>query len=261
MKKAICLLMLVIFLPLAFASCSLATNSIHIAPLYLTELNGEQYFLSDNWYKNYKIDFECKTISLVENDELSKLNEEKNAENAFVFQQFHGSYNDIENDALKAHLEACELTNGHSLVNAFGYWQEEILVGFVQVYEKYAKTCSGYDTKNIDHSLLFSYDANSDTFSVIKEVEDVVMVAFDLDTVIYWKDKAYYAYDLQTEEETYLVEDKAYDGGTSSWSTPVIYFNEEMCLLHLVKGELKGDKEYTYIFDFETNEFFELAAQ
>lgn len=261
MKKTICLLLAVVFLSLSLASCSSTVNDIDIEPLYLTELDGELYFISDYKLNNYKIDFDNKTISLVENEELTKLNEEKNAENAFVFEQLHGSYNSIENDALKAHLEACELTNGHSLVNAFGYWQEEILVGFVQVYEKYAKTCSGYDTKNIDHSLLFSYDANSDTFSVIKEVEDVVMVAFGKDTIIYWKNRSYYAYDLQTEEETYLVEDKAYDGGTSSWSTPVIYFNEQMCLLHLVKGELKGDKEYTYIFDFETKAFFELAAQ
>ena len=92
----------------------------------------------------------------------------------------------------------------------------------------------------------------------VEKFDGVVIVAFSDSTVIYWKDKAYYSYDLTTNEEKYLVEDKAYDSGLNQTSTPAVFSNEKICILHLIKGKARENIEYMYVFNFETGEFFEL---
>ena len=57
-------------------------------------------------------------------------------------------------------------------------------------------------------------------------------------------------------EEKYLVEDKAYDGGLNQTSTPAVFSNEEICVLHLVKGKAKENIEYMYVFNFFIWMFF-----
>ena len=117
-----------------------------------------------------------------------------------------------------------------------------------------------YAIEKISHSIAFSYNADTDEFSVIEKIEGVVIVAFADSTVIYWKDKAYYSYDLTTNVEKYLVEDKAYDSGLNQTSTPAVFSNEKICVLHLIKGKTSENIEYMYVFNFETGEFFELEC-
>ena len=74
MKKTICLLLALVFLAFSLSSCSKPVNFIGVEPLCLAELDGEMYFLSYYISKNYKIDFDNKTMSLVENEEIAKLN-------------------------------------------------------------------------------------------------------------------------------------------------------------------------------------------
>ena len=71
MKKTICLLLALVFLAFSLSSCSKPVNFIGVEPLCLAELDGEMYFLSYYISKNYKIDFDNKTMSLVENEELA----------------------------------------------------------------------------------------------------------------------------------------------------------------------------------------------
>ena len=260
MKKLLSLLLILFLLAMNLSSCSLITNFIYVEPLCLAEIDGEMYFLSICTDENYKLDFENKTISMIQYDTLPAFEEEMETKNAFKFEQFHGAYNEIENEKLAMHLESCELTDTDSLIYALGYWQDEILTGFAQVYDGYAPTCSGYDISNIDHSLLFTYNLTTDTFTATKEIEDVAIVAFSGESVIYWKNRAYYAYDLQTGAERFLTEDKAFDSDITNYSTPYVYFNGEMCIFHLIKDKAR-DKVFFYAFNFETNEFFELKRQ
>lgn len=259
MKKTVCLFLALFILIISLTSCSLMINFIDVEPLCLVDVDGETYFLSVYIDEKYKLDLANKTISSAQNEDLPTFEDAK-ANNAFEFEQFHGEYNSIENEALENHLKALEITEDDSPVYAFGYWQGEMLVGFAQVYDGYARSCSGYDLANLDHSLLFTYDSITDTFIVKKEIAGVAIVAFSGDTVIYWKERAYYSYDWQTGQEVYLIEDKAFDSGPTNYASPYVYYNEEMCVFHLIKDEGKG-KVFYYVFDFATNEFFELRWQ
>ena len=256
MKKTVSLLLLTAVLLLTLTSCSLNTNAITVLPLHMEEQDGETYFFSQGW--KYCLDLENLTYEKVERSTDLSSQELLESKNAFVFQSFHGSYNESEYEALNLHLENCEMEAEDSIVYAFGYWNEAVLTGFVQVYSRSGRSCAGYDIDNVDHSLLFTYDANADTFTVLETLAGVVVVAFSQNTVIYWKGINYYAYDLDTKEEVFLGEDRAYDQGMNNYSSPVIQFDAERCVFHLVK---EYNKECIYIYNFETKAFLELTFQ
>ena len=260
MKKLLGLFLTIFLLVFTLSSCSATVNFIEVEPLCLSEIDGKNYFLSIYTDENYQLDFESRIISSIQNDALPAFEEEVKTKNAFKYENFHGEYESVENEALEKHLKTFVLTEDESdlLVYVFGYWQEEILVGFVQVYNGYSRSCSGYDLANLDHSVLFAYDSTTDTFTVTEKIEDAAVVAFADETVIYWKNRAYYAYNLKTDTETYLVEDKAFDSGITNYATPYVYFNDDMCILHLIKNKQKEDKVFYYVFNFKTNEFSEL---
>ena len=256
MRKIVSLLLLTAVLLLTLNSCSVITNAITVLPLRLEEQDGEACFFSGGW--KYRLDLENLTYEKVERSTDLSDQELLESKNAFVFKSFHGSYNESEYEALNLHLENCEMEAEDSIVYAFGYWNEAVLTGFVQVYSHSGRSCSGYDIDNVDHSLLFTYDATTDAFTVLETLEGVVVVALSQNTVIYWKGINYYAYDLDTKEEVFLGEDRAYDKGMKNHSSPVIYYNGELCVLHLVK---EYNKECIYIYNFETKAFLELTFQ
>ena len=257
MKKLICLLLIAI-MALMLVSCDVKCNYIETGYLQSAEVDGMLYFQSQ-YDEDYQLDLKNKTFSRVESDDSVLPSYE--GDDLLAYKMFAGEYEatiPAGYEAVARPIEACELDNGSSVVDAYGFVQEGILTGFVRVYKDMRTIYGNYAIEEIDHSILFSYDANSDAFSIIKRLENVVVVAFSNDMVIYWKNKAYYAYDLKTDAETYLVEDKAYDGGMNQQSSPCVFANETMCVFHLVKGGLSENKEYMYVFDFESGEFFEL---
>ena len=256
MKKIVSLLLLTAVLLLTLCSCTAITNSISVFPLCLEEQDGETYFFSRGW--KYRLDLENLTYAQVERSMDVSNQELLESKNAFVFESFHGTYNESEYETLNQNLQNCEMEAEDSIVYAFGYWNEEVLTGFAQVYSRSARSCAGYDIDNVDHSLLFTYDATTDTFTILETLEGVVVVAFSQNTTIYWKDINYYAYDLDTKEEVFLGEDRAYDRGITNYSSPTIHFNSELCVLHLVKDH---NKECIYIYNFETKAFLELTFQ
>ena len=239
-------------------SCEVKCNFITTGYLQSAEVDGLLYFQSQ-YAEDYQIDLQNKTFSRVGSDGVVVPSSE--SDNLLAYKMFAGEYGSTiptGYEAIAKQIEACELDNGSSVVDAYGSVQEGILTGFVRVYKDMRTIYGNYAIEEIDHSILFSYNADTDAFSIIKRLENVVVVAFSSDMAIYWKNKAYYAYDLKTDAETYLVEDKAYDGGMSQQSSPCVFSNETMCIFHLVKGGLSKDKEYMYVFDFESGEFFEL---
>ena len=65
MKKIICILLLFVLVT-SLASCGVVTNHMTTGYLCIAELDGSSYMLS-RFSKIYKIDFDNKTFSLVQN--------------------------------------------------------------------------------------------------------------------------------------------------------------------------------------------------
>ena len=257
MKKIIVILLLLLLVT-SLASCGVVANHMTTGYLCATKLDGSIYMLS-RFSKVYKIDFENRTFSLAQDPNFDENIFDNKNELKYEF--FAGEYNaKIPNgyDNIIDHLEKCKLENDTSVIDACGYVNDGILTGFVQVYHDTSGKYDTYAIEKISHSRAFSYNADTNEFSIVKNFDGVVIVAYSNNTVIYWKNKAYYSYDLTTSEEKYLVKDKAYDSGLNQTSTPAVFSNEEICVFHLVKGKTKENIEYMYIFNFETGEFFEL---
>lgn len=257
MKKLVCIFFVFVLIA-SLASCGVVSNNITTGYLRITELNGSMYMLS-HFSKIYNIDFENRTFSLAENtgfDESSFDNK-----NELKYEFFAGEYEAKIPDGydnIINHLEKHKPENDDSVIDACGYVNEGILTGFIQVYNDTSGIYGNYAIEKISHSIVFSYNVDADEFYAVEKFDGVVIVAFSDSTVIYWKDKAYYSYDLTTNEEKYLVEDKAYDSGLNQTSTPAVFSNEKICILHLIKGKARENIEYMYVFNFETGEFFEL---
>lgn len=159
-------------------------------------------------------------------------------------------------EGIKPHIEGCAPGTDNSAVSACGYVKGQLLQGFVQVYDglKEHGTC---EVEQIVHSLLFSYDPDTDAFTVIEQLDGAIVVGFGGEYAVYWRDKAYYSYHLPTGDETYLVEDKAYDSGLRDLSSTAAFSNESLCVLLLIKEKTRGSEEYFYVFDLSAGQFYE----
>ena len=259
MKKAISCFMTCFLLVFCFSSCGATSNHMTTGYLQTAEKDNSLYIKS-RFSNIYKIDLQNRSFSLVENSKEADF--EWKIGNEFKYEFFAGEYKTTVPagyESIIKHIEDCKLDSEKSVVDACGYLDNKILKGFVQVYKDTDGVYGHYAIEKISHSLVFWYDSESDEFSVARKFDNVVIVAVQNDTVIYWKDKAYYSYDMKIQAETYLVEDKAYDSGLNQLSTPAVFANEEMCVLHLVKGKATENIEYMYVFDFLSEEFFELT--
>ena len=262
MRRLFCLLITSVICIFSLSSCQIASNYISTEYFHTIESSGFSYFksnYSDNTRSDiYKLDFQNKTFSYVPNGFFdSSL---FTVENCLKYAMFAGEYIDSViprgYEAVGRHIEACALDNEDSVVDACGYVNGKDLLGFVRVYKDTSGPYGNYAIEEISHSLIFSYNAEKDAFTVLWRLDGVVIVAQHLDTVIYWRDEAYYSYDLKSQKETYLIEDPAYDDGLMQHSYSYVFFNEKMCIFHLIKG---GDTEYMNVYNFENNDFFELS--
>ena len=260
MKKRISALLLCTICILLLSSCSkmIVCNNIDTSFLNSTEKEGKTYVQSQFDYV-YSIDFESKKYALVDDSESRFSWFEEDPPNAFKIWFHQGGayqYTIPEGyEGVTSHVEGCELENDSSVVDACGYVKDGLLVGFVQVYADMRTVYANYAIEEIDHSLIFTYNVENDEFTVVHRLDGVVVVAVYEDTIIYWKDKAYYKYDLQSQSEIYLVEDKAYDAGFSQLSSSGVYFNSDFCIIHMTKDNVN----YMYVYNWSNGDFFELT--
>ena len=266
MKKQISALLLCTICILLLSSCSkmIVCNNINTEFLNATEKEEKTYIQSQLDYV-YSIDFENKKYALVDDSESRFSWFEGNAPKAFKI-WFHqgGEYQYTIPEGFEGvipYVEGCELDNDRSVIDACGYVKDGILFGFVQVYKDMRTVYANYAIEEIDHSLIFTYNDESDEFTVTHKLDDVVIVAVCEDTVIYWKDKAYYKYDLKVQTETYLVEDKAYDAGLTQQSSAEVYFDFEFCILHMTHRHASEDIDYMYVYNWSNGDFFELVQE
>lgn len=249
-------------LPLASCSKTIACNSIDTSFLNIAEKDGKTYIQSQFNYI-YSIDFENEKYVLVDASDTRFSWFEENSPNAFKIwfnQSGEYQYNIPEGyEGVISYIERCKLETDSSVVDACGYVKDGLLIGFVQVYADMRTVYGNYAVEEIDHSLIFTYNVENGEFTVTHRLDKAVAVAVYEDTILYWKDKAYYKYDLKTQIETHLIEDKAYNAGFNQLSSSGVHFNSEFCFIHMVKGEINENVEYMYVYTWSNGDFIELT--
>lgn len=168
-------------------------------------------------------------------------------------------------EGVTAYIEAQEIDgNEYSVVDTNGIVSDNILTGWVNVYKDTAGYLSGggqYAAEEIDHAITFTYDAQSDEFNVTNTVDGAMIVSFYGDTVLYWKKKSYYSYNLVARTETFLTKDKAYDSGLLHQSRAYIVTDGRYALFELVKAGWSKETTYVYLYDYEDNSFSQLTEE
>lgn len=99
------------------------------------------------------------------------------------------------------------------------------------------------------------------TFKEIASLEGCLTVGLCGDSLLYWKGRKYYSYDLSTQSQTFLVDDLAYDTGLQHQSRTIIYTTASApyyTLLHMVKARGATETEYCYLYDYSTRKITKL---
>lgn len=164
-------------------------------------------------------------------------------------------------ESIEPHITACELARSSSVVETCGYVSDGKLFGFVNVYYDTVGYLSGggnYGIEEISHGIIFEYTPETDEFTQIKRFDGCNIVAYNDNTVLYWKSRKYYSYDLTADRENFLIEDKAYDAGIQHQSYTVIYTNSKYTALLMTKAEFTKNVSYFYLFDYSAGELNEL---
>ena len=93
---------------------------------------------------------------------------------AFYYKYFAGEYGATVPegfDGVTRYVEDCELDSESSIVDACGYASDDgTLTGVVRVYGDTWGIYGNYSIEKISHSLIFSYNAKNDTFSILKRM-------------------------------------------------------------------------------------------
>ena len=260
-RKIVSVLITIVML-MIFSSCNEITyNNISVDCLNSVEQNGK-HFIQSKFSYVYSLDMEKRVFSRVPNEEIVKLNLEWESEPFFEAEFFAGEYQNNIPDGFEGvvrHIESFDDNDEESIYYAYGYLNDDVLVGFVQVYSEAAGLYGNYAIEYIEYSLIFEYQARTDAFVIKDKMEGAVIVAVRDNIAIYWKNEAYYSYDRANGTVTYLVDDKAYDSGLQQHSWGQVLSNDEHCIIHLNKVNGNDDNEYMYVYDFATHIFYELT--
>ena len=254
MKRLIALLLCVLML--GMCSCAnIVRNRIGTEYLH-SAVCGEALYIKSHFSYDYRIDLEGHTFTRLSSDfegeDLTWSTDE-----VFEYEFFAGEYFLTAPQGYESVAESIEERFGGEdlLLYAYGQLYGGVLVGFVQIYENDG---NGYAVETLSHSVLFRYGYETDEFIVRERFDGAAVVAVHGDTVVYWKDKAYYRYDLATQAEEYLLEDAAYDAGLSQLSIGTVLSNSEYCVIHLRRAEGNQNTDFMYLLNFSTKEFFTL---
>lgn len=259
MKKFTAIFMC-IFMVLLFAACGdIVSNRIDGEPLSVAEASGKTYIKSKYSYV-YCLDFDNKTFVRTVEGFGEAL--DWSTENYLEYEFFAGEYTSTVPEGyngIVSHILDCKLDDESSVVYAYGCVKNNALLGFVQVYKEASGVHGNYAVEKISHSVLFEYDLETAEFEIVDKINDVVAVAVHNNTAIYWKNKAYYQYDISKKTETLLTEDKAYDSGLQQQSWTAVLSNQEYCVIHFSKAKGERDVEYMFVYDFASCDFCELT--
>ena len=262
MKKRItaCLLLCIIF-AFAFSGCNYERNNVNEIPVhsvYFVESNGISYLVTSQYGKWLDIDFENKTFSFASEDIVNTAIE--GDKNSFFFTSDWDSHIDIDGyEALDNHIMSCAIDD-YSIIDAHGKIRDNVMVGFIRVYKRGVGLYVGNTSvADVVYSYIYSYSPERGDFIIEHTLNDVAIIAFEGESVIYWRDRAFYLYNLNTKEEKYLVEHKSYDGGGTNYSTTEAIYDSERCYVLMKKGYSNRDDIYLFVYEWNSGELCEYA--
>ena len=251
-----------IFIIFIFRSCDKMTEFNDIESMYLRifDDNGKTYISGADYPWFYEINPTEKAYTL-EGDHNETLNAlfEQQEQNHYYYSYFSDSFGSAIPEGYEGvipHVEGCKLDTKRSVIESVGYVDGDILTGFVRVYKR--AYLRHFHPKDIDHSLIFTYNSKNNEFTICHTLDDVLIAGFYKDDVIYWKDRKFYKYNLKSGEEVFLTEDKGYDAGSTQWSYSEVYYNSEICVIYIAKRTYTQDAEYMYVYDWAKDSFYEL---
>lgn len=243
-----------------FTACGdIVSNSIDIEPLSVAKIGDKAYIKSKYSYV-YCLDFDNKTFARA--SEGFDKTHDWSTENYLEYELFAGEYTSTVPEGysgIASHVLDCRLDEESSVVYAYGCVESSALFGYVQVYKEASGVHGNYAVEKISHSVLFEYDLETAEFEIVDKIYGAVVVAVHNNTAIYWKNEAYYQYDILKKTETLLTEDKAYDSGLQQQSWTAVLFNQEYCVIHFNKSKGSRETEYMFVYDFATENFYELT--
>jgi hypothetical protein len=235
-------------------------NSIDSRYLNVAEQDGNTYMQLKH-SEAYAVDMENKAFEMLTPMGTYDSLFGQDDQNVFEYEYFAGNYrgNTPEGyESVIGQIERNKPEKGGCVVYAGGYAKDGVLVGYVQVYNDTRGISGSYAVEEIDHSYAFTYNAERNEFTVDCKLDDVVIVALHEDAVVYWKDRAFYKYNMKSGEESLLVEDKGYDAGLTQYSSSGVISNSEFCIIHMTCSGSYTEQEYVYVYDWSEDNFFEL---
>ena len=258
--QKITVIFMCIFMAFLFIACGdVVSNSIDVEYLSVDEVGSNTYIKSKHSYI-YRLDFGNKTFARTSEDFDKAL--DWSTENYLEYEFFAGEYTSTVPEGYKgiiSHILDCKLDEESSVVYAYGCVEDNVLIGYVQVYKEASGIYGNYAVEKISHSVLFEYDLETAEFAIVDKIDDAVAVAVHNNIAIYWKNKAYYQYDISKKTEALLTEDKAYDSGLQQHSWSAVLSNQEYCIIHFNKANGSRDVEYMFVYDFASRDFCELT--
>ena len=253
--------LLFVLLTFALTGCSHTfknTNEIPATTVYFAEKDGKAYLVTSQYGKWLDIDFENKTFSVASEDIVDTAIE--GDKNSFFFTSDWDPYIDIDGyEALDNYIMTCAIDD-YSIIDAHGKIRDNVMVGFIRVYKRGVGPYIGNTSvADVVYSYIYSYSPERGDFIIEHTLNDVAIIAFEGESVIYWRDRAFYLYNLNTKEEKYLVEHKSYDGGYTNWSTTEAIYDSERCYVLMRKGYSNRDDRYLFVYEWNSGELCEYA--
>lgn len=152
-------------------------------------------------------------------------------------------------------LSTYEIKKVEYIHTIFARMQDGGTYGFVNAYAFTTGALSSGGSSSVTgiiYGVFVRYDFESGQFEELLRVKGGCILAFDEDTVLYHKDKAYYTQNLGAEPQ-YICKDYAYDDGLTSYSYAYFYFNDKHFVIFLHKGRERVERDYAYVLDTDGN--------
>ena len=163
-------------------------------------------------------------------------------------------------EGLKEQVLSFAVNKKDPLVHALAWEQDGIVYGFCNVYKATTGYLSGggqCDVKHIVRAVLFSYERETDTFTVKEELKKSVVVAYDGENAVYYKSKEYFS-KRESGTPVKICDDVAFDTGMTSYGYARFFFGGGYCILFFNYDKGNPKKQY-HLYILTTMEGEKLA--
>lgn len=132
------------------------------------------------------------------------------------------------------------------LITALAWEQGGAVYGFCNVYKSATGFLSGggqIDTKHIIRAILFRYEKETDTFTETGELKKCVVVAYDGEHAVYFKNREYFS-KSGNAEPVKICDDEAFDTGMTSYGYARFHFGGGYCVFFFNHDKGNPKKQY-----------------